>query len=249
MNDRIFIASELKADEKLYRYMSLSQFMSFVEQRKVYLSKIKNWDDSWEIPNSHLPVQLGDGSLTEVKGRFFDVFLGQCWSKNGDSDALWRIYSPDRQGIQIQTSVHKFKLMKDVRGILAPAIYYPNSGLLSAFKEAESKTYQYPHLSYGLLKRTAFIHEDEVRFVTMNEIQFVKNCDPDKSVIYVDLDPFNFIENILIDPRANEWYEETIQSYCQRVGFDIVPVKSDLYQPNVFTKTKLSMKFVPLDEA
>jgi hypothetical protein len=45
---RIRFGKGIEENTKLYRYISLSQFMSFVETKKTYLTNINLWPDPWE---------------------------------------------------------------------------------------------------------------------------------------------------------------------------------------------------------
>lgn len=38
---------------------------------------------------------------------FRDQYFGQCWTLKSASDAMWRIYSHDKQGIRIRTTIRK----------------------------------------------------------------------------------------------------------------------------------------------
>jgi hypothetical protein len=34
-------------------------------------------------------------------------FYGQCWSLTRESDAMWRIYSPNEDGVKVKTTIRK----------------------------------------------------------------------------------------------------------------------------------------------
>ncbi|NMM65642.1 DUF2971 domain-containing protein [Clostridium sp. P21] len=224
MNEYGLIFDEnIKKNTKLYRYMSLGKFMCMVEKKETYLTNIKSWEDKWELPIN----EIEDKNLLES-----DLY-GQCWSLEGISDALWRIYSSNKEGILIKTSPEKFNLISDIRfGILSPVIYYNN--LRKVLFELKNIGGSKRLFVKGLLKRSAFKHENEVRLIVINDEKCLgkkyKNC----THINLKIDPFKFIEGIIIDPRASDWYVEAIKAYCLRVGFNIIPVKSDLYSPNDF---------------
>ena len=77
-------------------------------------------------------------------------------------------------------------------------------------------------LKRGLYKRKAFKFEQEVRLISNNIKKEMSTH------VVCKLNPFEFIENILIDPRGSDWLVETIKAYCSRKGFKITPIKSDL---------------------
>ena len=51
-NDKVlFVSNNIDTSQSLYRYMSLAQFLSIVENRKLFLNKVKRWEDTWEGPD------------------------------------------------------------------------------------------------------------------------------------------------------------------------------------------------------
>ena len=240
----IMIDESLTPDTILYRYIGLNQFLSLVETKKTYLSKIKSWEDTWEVPAGKIPIQTIDGKIETPLYSIYDDIFGQCWSFEGFSDALWRIYSPNKEGIMITTSVKKFLLMeyKIKSGMLGRVIYYDD---LKQALDYRMK-FKRPKNAFidGFLKRNAFEHEKEVRLVTINTDFFLGKRIPNCNFMEVNIDPINFIDDIAIDPRANDHYVNIIKKYCERAGFTIIPKKSNLYS-DVHEETHLVRQFKP----
>lgn len=242
----LIVVSSLNNETKLYRYISLSQFISFVESKHTYLSMIKGWADTWELPTSKLPLLDDNGELKFPLWSISDEMFGQAWSLLGESDALWRIYSSQEEGLMIRTTVEKFLKIKDIkRGMLAPVIYYRD--LQAGIEKLSTMTDYVEPFAEAFLKREAFEHEKEVRLVTMNDERCLGVRLEKPSHIHIKLDPFVFIDNITIDPRADGWYVDTLQRYCKRAGFEIEPKKSALYSCDVFNSTRLARKYIPVD--
>lgn len=218
---RLLKGVELKDDMKLYRYLSLSQFLEFMEKRKVYLTNINYWEDTWEAPTGKIDIR--DRDSIEKK-----ELIGQSWSMEDVSDALWRIYSKEKEGIMIQTTVRKFGLIKGIKiAMLGPVIYYED---LEEILNKIENPMDYDGISeLGFYKRKAFEHEKEVRLITLNDSEYVDGLCQDSGHFLFELDPIEFIEGIIIDPRSEEWYVDTIKYYCKRAGLLISPLKSDLY--------------------
>jgi hypothetical protein len=236
----------LTDDTQLYRYMGLSQFLSFVETKQTYITSIRRWQDTWEAPVFQIPVQRDDGELEYPFWAMAEDLSGQSWSLHPESDALWRVYSPQEEGLVIQTTVERFDLMSGIRfGLLAPVVYFENllDGLTTI---ARDKEYDGPFQG-GFLKRKAFEHEVEVRLVTLNSERCLGKRYKDCIHITVALDPLEFIEGITVDPRAEDWYVATLQKYCERAGFEIVPTKSELYSAGVFESTGVRIRLTPPD--
>jgi hypothetical protein len=96
--DALQIDNDLKPDAKLYRYMKIETFMSFVEEKQIHLTNVNVWDDRWEVILSKYqqwtttadPIPLSIPSIS---------IYSQFWSLVRESDAMWRIYSPSRTGV------------------------------------------------------------------------------------------------------------------------------------------------------
>jgi hypothetical protein len=226
--NRIIVDKTLQPTTKLYRYMCLSQFISFIENKKTYLTKLLFWEDTWEVPTRKFLSEYDLTLCDNINPAQSSDLYGQCWSLEGVSDALWRIYSRENEGILIQTSVEKFQLIKQVKfGILSPVIYYES--LKEVLEGLSNNKISNNEITQGLFKRKAFEHEKEVRLITLKKDINFTDKDSMCSHIEINLDPIEFIEEIIIDPRASSWYVNTIKEYCKRAGFKIVPKKSDLY--------------------
>jgi len=233
------------ADEtKLYRYVGLSQFVSFVERKQTYLTRITCWQDTWEAPAFQIPTQGLNGELKySLRARADDIF-GQSWSLHSESDAMWRVYSPQEEGLVIQTTVRKFGLMSEIReGLLAEVIYFDD---LEDTLDEIGDDPENPPYNVALFKRKAFEYEAEVRLITLNhEICLGKRYEACER-IYIALDPIEFVESITVDPRSKDWYVDTLRRYCARSGFSITPRRSGLYSDGVFESTGLSYELSPI---
>lgn len=239
-------AGTLTNETRLYRYMGLSQFLSLVENKQTHITRIRHWQDTWEAPSYQLPRQLDDGELEYSLWNIAEDMFGQSWSLHSESDALWRVYSRDKEGLVVQTTARKFDLMKEIRfGVLAPVIYYDN--LLDALSEIKEDDRKENPFIEAFLKRKAFEYEAEVRLITLNQERCLGKRYKDCERIYIAVDPIEFIASITIDPRSKDWYVDTLQKYCARAGFSIVPRKSGLYSEGVFESTGIMTKWVPID--
>jgi len=190
-----------------------------------------------EAPLGKLPVNM-NGELGPAFWSITDDMFGQCWSLNGNSEAMRRIYSPYKEKILLQTSVKKFELIKNQikYGMLAPVTYYKN--LLRELKHIETLSFPINSYKYGFLKRNAFEHEKEVRIITLIDNKYrSENC----NYIEIELDPLKFIDGIIIDPRASNQHVDLIKKYCKRAGFTIIPEKLDLYS-DIYEKTGIFFK-------
>jgi len=126
----------LTPETTVYRYLPFESFVAFVEAGRTVLTNINLWDDQWEAILAKVPT-VNDKGENEFPGYSFhqDIF-GQSWTLPEESDAMWRIYSPTRTGLQLKTSVRKFELIGDVaRAHVGKIVYFDTIPQLLAMTE------------------------------------------------------------------------------------------------------------------
>lgn len=242
-NNRVTFSNNINPDDHLFRYISLAQFISMIENRKLYLKKVKLWDDPWEAPDEQLPLVREDGKPVFTESLIVSSTVGQCWTYEKDSDAMWRIYSPDRQGVMIETVAKNFCLIENLnRASLARVIYYNKDNYIEKRNEvANNRSYMF--VGDMALKREAFKHENEVRLLLCLQ-DYHEFGDVWKiPVVGFDIDPNQFILSITFDPRADDWFVETMKKYCISKELICPTEKSTLYTKDLFETTNLVRKY------
>jgi len=121
----------LTGDTKVYRIIGIEGFMSIlINKQERYVRPIDGWQDTFEGYMLHqLDTSTGRRKVLEklyvLSGRDVNATIrnlskllrcryacyGQCWSKNPDSDAMWRIYSYNQKAIQLITTVDDIQNM------------------------------------------------------------------------------------------------------------------------------------------
>ena len=242
-SERIVYSDNINVHDRLFRYMPLAQFISIIENQKLYLRKVKLWDDPWEAPDDQLPLDRGDGNLVFTESLITSSMIGQCWTYEKDSDAMWRIYSPDRQGVMIETTANNFSLIQDLRhASLAKVIYY-NKGNYREKRYEVSQNRSYIHAGDLALKREAFKHENEVRLLVCLQAYHELENPWDISAMGFDIDINQFILSVTFDPRADDWFVDTMKKYCMSKQLSCHVEKSILYTKDLFESTKLIRKY------
>lgn len=246
--ERFLVGKNLEHNTKIYRYMSLKQFMHFIENDKTYFTRISSGDDTWEAPTIKLPTQFENGQVEMPQYSAGMDLFAQCWTSKEESDAMWRIYSTSKDGIRIGTTVKKFELLQGTNHYVIERIFYYKE-LMEGLEYCQKPSSIMKIIRDGLIKRDAFSHEEEVRIITLNQPRFLDNILDDKeNYLELDLNAKDFIEEITVDPRAEEYYVETIKSYCRRVGLEVIPKKSDLYKDNIYETTNIVQRFISVKD-
>ncbi len=238
------VSDNIDTSKSLYRYMPLAQFLSIVETQELFLSKIKKWEDTWEGPDDQIPILKDSGETVFSESLLTASTVGQCWTYENDSDAMWRIYSPDRQGVMIETNVDAFYTIENLkRAVLGKVIYYNKDNYVKKRNEiAQNLSYRYA--GDMVLKRDAFKHENEIRLlVCLQDYPEIDNL-WDVPAVGFKINPYTFIKSITFDPRADKWFVDTMKHYCISKGFTCTIEKSTLYEKDFYKTTNIVRRYV-----
>jgi hypothetical protein len=146
----------------------------------------------------------------------------------------------------IKTTARKFELIENFkRAHLAEVKYYKENNLMEESKNIHNDK-KYGPIGQACLKRDSFAHESEVRFIVCQQDHF-KDFKFGCNHINFKVNVLDFIEGIYVDPRADDWFIESIKEYSKRIGFNIIPERSDLYLPNVYEKNQFYIEFKPVE--
>ncbi|MHA6910850.1 DUF2971 domain-containing protein [Ralstonia pseudosolanacearum] len=206
----------------IYRIQNFDRVVDIFEKNELHLSHPSIWDDPYEKYLQH-PAS--------------DSLFAQCWSTNPQSDAMWRIYSPNHMGLRIRTTPEKLRNAirsslkeNDLRYRLIDVEYLAEAELRSRTHEltATLRNEFKPELAANSLgwKRRAFKHEEEVRLIIFRD----KITENPKDGLKIKIDPHALIDDILIDPRAPKSLFEAFELYLkEKIGFKGGISKSRLY--------------------
>lgn len=218
-------------DRYIYRVMPVYRLFEIFEDYELALVEPKKWDDPYE--NMVLEGMI-DGALSNNPGAkaILEIFrsniYGQCWTLNKETDAMWRIYSADKQGVKVRTTARKLlgSILERIsdwekEGIFIGKVdYLPQKTLLSLL-ENTNDIYGREIAQTLLLKRREFKHEREVRLILTKgggEIRKLK------------FDPHEVFDEIIFDPRINEHLYESFKTSIKARGYKKRVKKSLMYQ-------------------
>lgn len=210
--------TELGGDKALYRIIPFDILLQMLSERAITLVNTYRWDDVYEnFIMKYDFIQHGK----RIPVHFMeDRFYGLCWSNRMSSDALWRIYSPDKKSVRIKTTVGKIfgsipKGSGDGVYLFGKVDYYSQAKIENDLKSVgilNKDQLANLLLQSFFVKRNSFSHEAEYRLIFMSknlhgEIHGLKQ---------LPIDPLSFIENIYFDPRVDDSYV----SRCTKVLVD-----------------------------
>jgi len=207
----------------LYHILPFHRLVDVFETRELYFSSPKSWEDPYE---------------SVVGGDIVNSVFAQCWCKLAVSDAMWRIYSPDRLSVRIKTTSQK--LTEEVRGGLKhrgdryrarrrSVDYRLTRDIPAAVREAQAAFGKDSSTSSALaplfIKRRAFKHESEYRIVVHD-----RNPENGQKELRVPVNPHKLILSVFADPRAPDAVVEVFKFFLkEKIQFKGSVAKSALY--------------------
>lgn len=200
--------------------------------KKNVLVKPEVWEDTFE--NFILKSQVKSVSGEVCTYNFHEEMYGQCWTKESSSDAMWRIYSPNKDCLRIRTTVRKLieslyaahKNHSTIMCCIGKVEYLNDKDLMmranSTFDESGISV---ENLFRSLLiKRRAFRHENEVRILFHN----FQRGDVSSKIYSYPINPDNLIDQIMVDPRRSPSEFKTVKKIIRHATGYNRPIKRSL---------------------
>lgn len=216
---------EVELNKPIYKFIPFQRFLEMLDNNYLYFRNVLRWDDNWEIPTRLFQSEglEGLGKLFLEKDCWHETFA-TCFTERYDTDAMWRIYSPNKNSICIETTAAM--LLQELTAYnneysvyYAPIIYcsFTASDAREIFNEEKAK--EYPAQFYGsYLKRDAFAHEREVRLAIQSpKYNFENKNPPDGIQLPVNLR--NIVRRIIIDPRLTQQEAAFYIDGMDKLGF------------------------------
>lgn len=224
-----------KRGAKIYRIMSVDYLLDMFETKKNVLVKPCVWQDPFENFLFKTPVfqKNGEDYFSILRNRAY----GQCWSLNGESDAMWRLYGPKENNVKVQTTISNL-----YNSLYQGTAKYPRMscfiGEVNYHQETEltnlAKEVRFNGISSGgsyyqakslLMKRDAFKQEEEVRLIYLDP----KNANENEIYSYY-FDPLIYIKSIEFGPWVCTSRYSEFKEYFESLGFSGAITQSRLYK-------------------
>ena len=230
------IFGDLRPETKIYRIFSQMRFFDLFEEKQNGLLRPEIWDDPFENVFLKSKVECSNGEKGEFSFRK-DVY-GQCWTLETESHAMWQIYSKNRDGIRVRTTVGKLiDSLRAAHGEMADVscfigrVKYQNESELRQFGKSMLTQYNGADaiVQSLLIKRKAYKHEKEVRLIYIAP----KETKESDWVFRYNIDPLAIFDQAMIDGRVCE--EEFVilkEKIAKRTGLSKRRIRrSLLYTP------------------
>lgn len=244
-------------DQVIWRYLDLEKFESILRDKGLFFCRSDKFSDPFEatIPKleslNRVKEELSAAAfhgrkmtqeeaveksqqIADLHKRFRRAFIVNCWHINiGESDAMWRLYLKTNEGVVIQTTVGK---LRESFSDYKEELYISKVRYLDYANKGWYDRNDYPIEHYNLFtpivhKRTAFVHETELRiFQQIEEAVNNENYWNDKAnyigkLITCDIEVL--IDKIIMPPTADDFVKNKIDALLKKyeIQRDVEPSK------------------------
>lgn len=239
----------------VFRIIPFHRLLEIFEKSEITFIKPKYWDDPFENFFFNQIVDIGVGPL--LFKDFGEPIAGLCFTFNNDSDFSWRVYAPNKDGVQISIRI------KDLHDVVYDFLSQEKEGQIRCGKvEYLSSTkikkgYENPDslkkrffiqeivaLFSLFIKRKEFKHENEFRVLITHSDLLERRT----KTFSVPIEPNQLILSIKFDPRISKKDYLKYRKQLKELGYNGRIMHSRLYQMPRF-KINLSGMIKPYDNS
>ena len=221
----------------LWRYMDFTKFVSILDKRALFFARADKLGDPFEGSFSKVneklrPEWYGDNyhvinpQLVNHIRESRRFTLINCWHESiHESEAMWRLYAREGDGIAIKTDFDSFKKSFTCN----EKIYIGRVSYIDYENDVipESNTF-YPYL----YKRQSFEHEHELRAIVQTLPSKNGSIDYSQDTYdvgeYYKVDLSLLIKEVVVAPFAPDWFLELVNSVAALYTLKVSVVKSVL---------------------
>jgi hypothetical protein len=236
------IIGEVVPETKVFRFFPISRLESVLETKQITLARPRKWDDPCENQLYNIKVIDWLTQLPVSVESLRACLYGQSWTLTEESDALWRIYSDDKRGVRVATTVGKLmkalwdgcgatEELKPFKCFLGKVSYYTEEMFQKYFEDPRDCLSRIldgsgrQPVDFLLMKREAFGHEKEMRLIYQETESGIDRG----NYLPLAVDPSDLFDELCLDPRLPQECFEIMQKSLGR-RFQGVIRKSDLYR-------------------
>lgn len=219
---------------KIWRYMGFSHFVSLLESQCLHFTRPNQFPDPFEgtVPRrmrDRLAKEHSDPNTVLGKNPTLphDILAWltcvNCWYvSDHESDAMWKLYSKNDEGIAIQSTFRRLTECFDSDRKLQI-----NAGMIKYMDFEEDDLDDDEGFSTVFIKRNHFEHEKELRAIVYpvsdeDDEEIIDLNAPAEPVfptgrkIPVNLE--TLIEAVYVSPVRQDWFMSLVQSVVKRYG-------------------------------
>lgn len=257
---RLAVPAPPPDDARIWRYMDFTRFVSLLESRALFFSRVSDLDDPFEgsfpkgqtildrvlgmLPNSvtqGAQINLSEG-LQKAWPAMRKWALVSCWHiSEYESAAMWKLYGAKDAAVAIQSTVGDLRTALGKPPSLSADWHGSAEFHIGSIEYLDYSTGRIPTGSFAsqyFRKRQSFDHERELRALFMRyplkEGAFDFGAQPDSNGLPVPVDLSRLIRGVRIAPQAPKWYADLVQAVQARYRVEPQPVQSELDAPPLY---------------
>lgn len=234
----------------LARYVDITKFLSLIKNSQIFFCRLDKLEDRFEgtmpkpthngivewfkyardqrnyftNPPSDEDILKDATEHLEFLNKMRPLWCINCWNEfEGESYALWKIYSDLNQGIMLKSS---FSKIIDAFGDSPEEIYCSRTKYIDYDKD---------RIDFGnamspvIHKHNAYRYEKEIRLIhKVSDKHFVHDWDaePISNGVMVDVKIVSLIEEIVISPFAPDWFKDIVEDLLDKYSLNCKLVES-----------------------
>ncbi len=228
---------------KLIRYLDLAKLLSLIDTSSLFLSRMDKLDDKFEGRMLAFNAKLREKMFYAMKEdgltpfeTFLDfeksiidsheifrkrVFLNSWNIYDGESMAMWKIYSEMGNGIAIVSDVSR---IKDALKKSTPDVYLSQ---IEYFNHESGENMKDGNIIYPIItKQIGYSYENEVRiFHISHDKEFIEE---NEYGIYLPVELERLLIKIIIGPFTPKWIEEAIVNLLEKYDISGQVIRSSI---------------------
>jgi hypothetical protein len=233
------------------KYLDLTKFVSMLQRKSLFFCRLDKLEDAHEgitakanhsgrvayyqelnkIGFFKKPLTQEDIDNFIKESEAFEntrksLVCVNCWNVyDGESMALWKIYSDPSKGIMIQSTINQIKdaFQESEHKILISEVRY---------KDYKKEKIPDGNLVYPVIhKRKAFSFENEIRMIhEVSSVNWVHDWENEevKEGVFIPVNLSALITEIRISPFSPDWFRKMVEGLCVTHGLNISVLPSDL---------------------
>jgi hypothetical protein len=203
--------------------MDVSKFLWLIAEKKLHFARLDQLQDGFEGSSTRRTLDgirkflegIGQSKGWENFRRIYrdsrEKMYVNCWCcGDAESEAMWRLYCPDRNGVAIQTTYKKLtnSIEEDERLFIGRVTY----------ADYESLNFPNSNLFYPVMhKRIAFSHESEVRVVCRID---APEGEEQPLGFELDWDPQQIVDAVFVDPYGPQYHFQAVSAALRALAPD-----------------------------
>jgi hypothetical protein len=224
-----FIAPKDK-NVKIWRYMDLTKFLSFVINETLYFARADKLGDPFEgsyTRQALLARNDGGKSYSKWYEKLKSKMLINCWHVNEyESEAMWKLYSKSNEGIAIQSTYNRL-----INSLERDRNYHEHVGLVN-YLDYDNEFFSPGNACNAFItKHRSYDYEKELRAIIVLNSWNPGSNSHTETVRHGKNIPVHLnilIEKVYVAPHSEDWIFELIQQITKKFNPSLSIIRSIL---------------------